>query len=85
MRIPNPLDMVTNSEGKLVLTKLQAATFHASIAMAALYITWKSGTFNLDMWQLYAIASVGHHILDKGAAITAVRLGTRSPEPPPQA
>lgn len=72
------LDLVVGDDGKLVLTKLQAACFHAamfltvsSIQVARIVKFWRSpeadiaNLFDAAMWGLYAAFAVGHAVVDK--------------------
>lgn len=64
----NLTDIITGSDGRLVLTKLAAATFHLNIACAVLYVTYKTGSFDIGMWSLYGTFAVGHAVADKTSA-----------------
>ena len=64
----NPLDLIRGRDSKLVLTKLQAATFHFLLAISVVYVTWKTGVFQMEMWALYSTVAVGHAVFDKSAA-----------------
>jgi hypothetical protein len=66
--IPNPFDLITGDDGKLVLTKLQAATFHLLMAAAVAFVTWIKQDFVFEMWALYSAVAVGHHFIDKSSA-----------------
>lgn len=62
------MDLVVGADGKLVLTKLQAATFHALFAATVAWVTYHSKSFNVEMWSLYAVVAVGHAVIDKTGA-----------------
>lgn len=63
--------IVRSKDGSISLTKLGAATFHATLAFQVNWIQWHAapGTFLIDMWLLYASFAVGHASLDKGIAV----------------
>lgn len=61
----SPLDLIRGHDGKMVLTKLQAATFHFLLAVTVAWITWVKQEFLDSMWGLYAAVAVGHAVLDK--------------------
>jgi len=83
----SPLDLIRGTDGRMVLTKLQAATFHLLLALTVSSVTGvriyrylKSGEpptggellFDFAMWSLYAGAAIGHAVIDKtGAQINA--------------
>lgn len=70
----NPLDLIRGADGKMVLTKLQAATFHALLAVTVGWVTWLKRDFVESMWTLYAMVAVGHAVIDKtGAQIAAFK------------
>lgn len=85
----SPLDLIRGADGKMVLTKLQAATFHFLLAIAVATITTvrvyryvQSGEppsgneflFDATMWGLYATVAVGHAVLDKtGVQVAAFK------------
>ncbi len=62
------MDLVTGHDGKLVMTKLQAATFHFLLAATVAYVTFTKSDFLLEMWALYAAVAVGHAVIDKTGA-----------------
>ena len=62
------MDLVVGADGKLVMTKLQAATFHLLLAVTVGFVTWFKREFVLDMWALYAAVAVGHAVIDKTGA-----------------
>lgn len=62
------MDLVIGADGKLVLTKLQAAMFHLLLAVTVGFVTWFKREFVLDMWALYAAVAVGHAVIDKTGA-----------------
>lgn len=79
----SPLDLIRGDDGKMVLTKLAAATYHFVITVAVVAVTSvrlyryvKSGEpptgnellFDTAMWTLYATSSVGHAVADKAGA-----------------
>lgn len=64
----SPLDLVRSRDGSMSLTKLAAATFHASLATTVAWLTYRSQSFNEAMWLLYAGFSVGHATWDKTMA-----------------
>jgi hypothetical protein len=77
----SPLDLIRGRDGRMVLTKLQAATFHALLAATVASITatrlWKfwhseltdfPNLFDATMWGLYAAVAVGHAVIDKTGA-----------------
>ena len=67
-------DLVRGNDGKLVLTKLQAATFHALLAVTVGWVTWIKRDFVEAMWILYSAVAVGHAVIDKtGAQIAAFK------------
>ncbi len=84
------MDLVVGRDGKLVLTKVQAATFHLFLALTVASITivrlWKYATgvlpltaenwlFDLTMWGLYAAVAVGHAVVDKtGTQVTNYKM-----------
>lgn len=82
-----PLDLIRGRDGKMVLTKLQAATFHALLASTVAAITairlYKfshsdafdfPNLFDATMWGLYAAVAVGHAVIDKtGAQVAAFK------------
>lgn len=59
------MDLVVGDDGKLVLTKLQAACFHLALFSAVVYVTIKKQDFIIEMWSLYAAAAIGHAVIDK--------------------
>lgn len=59
------MDLVVGRDGKLVLTKLQAACFHFALFVTVCLITWVKKEFIESMWTLYAAVAVGHAFLDK--------------------
>lgn len=61
-------DLVLAKDGTLSQTKLAAATFHLAIFVTVLYITFKTGVFNTEMWTLYAACAIGHAAFDKTSA-----------------
>jgi hypothetical protein len=95
----SPLDLIRGDDGKMVLTKLQAATFHALLAATVLTVTGvrvyryvKSGEpptggewlFDATMWGLYAAVAVGHAVIDKtGAQVAAFKNKQLESEQPP--
>jgi hypothetical protein len=75
------LDLIRGRDGRLVLTKLQAATFHLLLALTVASITairlvkfYRSeltdypNLFDATMWGLYAAVAVGHAVIDKTGA-----------------
>lgn len=62
------MDLVTGADGKLVMTKLQAATFHFLLAATVAVVTWHKQEFLTEMWALYAAVAVGHAVIDKTGA-----------------
>lgn len=64
----SPLDLVRGRDGKMVLTKLQAATFHLILATTVAWVTWMEKRFVTEMWAFYGTVAVGHAIFDKSAA-----------------
>jgi len=62
------MGLVLAKDGSLSQTKLAAATFHFAIFVTVMYITFKKGEFNVDMWGLYAAVAVGHAVVDKVSA-----------------
>jgi len=95
----SPLDLIRGDDGKMVLTKLQAATFHAllaatvaSVTTVRLYRYIKSGEpptggeflFDAAMWTLYGAIAVGHAVIDKtGAQVSAFKNRKLDAEMPP--
>lgn len=78
------MDLVVGKDGKLVLTKLQAATFHLLLAATVAAVTWFKHDFVLDMWMLYAAVAVGHAVIDKtGAQVKDFKDRQLDKEPPP--
>ena len=70
----SPLDLIRGADGKMVLTKLQAATFHALLAVTVGWVTWIKRDFVEAMWILYSAVAVGHAVIDKtGAQIAAFK------------
>lgn len=70
----SPLDLIRGADGKMVLTKLQAATFHALMALTVGWVTWIKRDFVESMWMLYSAVAVGHAVIDKtGAQIAAFK------------
>lgn len=70
----SPLDLIRGADGKMVLTKLQAATFHALLAVTVGWVTWIKRDFVEGMWLLYSAVAVGHAVIDKtGAQIAAFK------------
>lgn len=70
----SPLDLIRGADGKMVLTKLQAATFHALLAITVGWVTWIKRDFVESMWVLYSAVAVGHAVIDKtGAQIAAFK------------
>lgn len=64
-------DLVLGRDGKLVMTKVQATTFHLAIFLTVVFITIIKRDFIFEMWSLYAAVAVGHAVLDKtGAQVT---------------
>lgn len=61
------MDLVLGEDGKLVLTKVQAAAFHLALFTAVVYVTVKKQEFLTEMWSLYAMAAIGHAVFDKSA------------------
>lgn len=59
------MDLVVGDDGKLILTKLVATVFHATLFWTVVFITVKKQEFQFDMWSLYATFAVGHAIVDK--------------------
>lgn len=94
----SPLDLIRGNDGKMVLTKLQAATFHlllavtvASITVVRLYkyatgvlpLTSENYLFDMTMWGLYAAVAVGHAVIDKtGAQVVAFKTRQLDAEAP---
>lgn len=92
-------DLICGDDGKIVLTKLQAATFHALLALTVLSVTAvrvyryvKSGEpptndetlFDAAMWTLYAAVAVSHAVIDKtGAQVAAFKNKQLDAELPP--
>lgn len=68
MRLWCVMDLVTGQDGKLVMTKLQAATFHFLLAATVAYVTFTKAAFLVEMWALYAAVAVGHAVIDKTSA-----------------
>jgi hypothetical protein len=64
----SPLDLIRGRDGKMVLSKLQAATFHLLLAITVAWITWRKAEFLIEMWLLYAGVAIGHATFDKTAA-----------------
>jgi hypothetical protein len=64
----NPTELVLGKDGSLSQTKLAAATFHFAIFVTVMYVTFKTGVFNVEMWTLYAAVAVGHSVIDKTTA-----------------
>jgi hypothetical protein len=92
----SPLDLITGRDGKLVLTKLAAATFHALLALTVFAVTLvrvyryarfgeTPELFDIAMWTLYGGFAVGHAYADKTTAqINALKnrkLDMESPTP----
>lgn len=70
----SPLDLIRGQDGRMVLTKVQAATFHFLLAVTVGWVTWIKRDFVDGMWTLYAAVAVGHAVLDKtGAQIAAFK------------
>ena len=82
----NPIDLIRGKDGRMVLTKLAAATFHLFLAMTVASITAvrirryiETGDesivlFDVAMWTLYSSAALVHAIADKtGAQYTAFK------------
>ena len=70
----NPLDLIRTSDGKMSITRLQAATFHLLLAVTVGWVTWIKRDFVESMWMLYAAVAVGHAVIDKtGAQISAYK------------
>lgn len=70
----------------MVLTKLQAATFHALLAVTAGAIQFihRDKGFLTEMWTLYAAVAVGHAVIDKtGAQVSAFKNRKLDAEAPP--
>lgn len=61
------MDLLVGDDGKLVLTKVQASTFHALLAATVAYVTYLKQDFIVEMWSLYAAVAVGHAVIDKSA------------------
>lgn len=92
-------DLICGEDGKIVLSKLQAATFHALLALTVFVVTCvrvyryvRSGEpptggemlFDAAMWGLYAAVAVGHAVIDKtGAQVTAFKNRQLTAEVPP--
>lgn len=95
----SPLDLIRGDDGKMVLTKLQAATFHlllattvATVTAVRIYRYVRSGEpptggellFDVTMWGLYAAVAVGHAVIDKtGAQINAFKNRQLDTDAPP--
>lgn len=95
----SPLDLIRGDDGKMVLTKVQAATFHLLLAATVATVTGvriyryvKSGEpptggellFDATMWGLYAAVAVGHAVIDKtGAQVSAFKNRKLDAELPP--
>lgn len=62
------MDLVVGVDGKLVLTKVQAACFHMLLFLTVGFITFIERKFIDSMWALYAAVAVGHAVVDKTAA-----------------
>lgn len=77
-------DLIVGKDGKLVLTKLQAATFHLLLAVTVAGVTWFKREFNIEMWALYAAVAVGHAVFDKTSAqVKDFKDRQLDKEPPP--
>lgn len=61
------MDMLVGDDGKMVLTKVQAATFHALLAITVACVSWRKQDFIVEMWSLYAACAIGHAVIDKSA------------------
>lgn len=74
------MDLVVGRDGKLVMTKVQAACFHLALFLTVVSITglrlykfMKSGgevldfpnLFDTAMWSIYGAVAVGHAVIDK--------------------
>lgn len=80
----SPLDLLRGADGKLVLTKVQAATFHALLALTVAWVTWLKRDFVESMWLVYSAVAVGHAVIDKtGAQIAAFKNAKLDAETPP--
>lgn len=64
----SPLDLVRGRDGKMVLTKLQAATFHLLLALTVAAVSYLEKRFIPEMWTFYGMCAIGHAIYDKTAA-----------------
>ncbi len=78
-------DLIRGDDGKLVLTKLQAATFHLLLAVTVGWVTYLKRDFVESLWMLYSAVAVGHAVLDKtGAQVAAFKnkqLDAETPAP----
>ena len=80
----SPLDLIRGADGRMVLTKLQAATFHALLALTVGWVTWIKRDFVESMWMLYSAVAVGHAVIDKtGAQIAAFKTAKLDAEATP--
>lgn len=84
------MDLVVGRDGKLVMTKVQAACFHLALFLTVMSITGvrlykftKAGgdvtdfpnLFDVGMWALYSGVAVGHAVLDKtGTQVTSYKM-----------
>ena len=64
----SPFDLVRGRDGRMVLTKLAAATAHLLFAWAVVFITVIKRDFLFDMWTLYISAAIFHASYDKTMA-----------------
>lgn len=68
------MDLFVGKDGKLVLTKVQAASFHLILFLTVGFITFRTKAFHIEMWTLYAATAVGHAVIDKtGTQVTAFK------------
>jgi len=44
---------------------VQTCLFHGSLFFTVIFITIKDQQFNENMWTLYGMAAIGHHMLSK--------------------
>lgn len=65
------MDLVVGQDGKLVMTKVQACSFHLALFSTVVFITFIKREFVDAMWSLYAMVAVGHAVIDKTTAAVA--------------
>lgn len=58
-------DIIRGPDGKIVMTKLAAATAHLLLAMTVAYVTILKQDFIMEMWSLYLGCTILHEQANK--------------------